>query len=605
MKKKGRRKSSNSSFNPNTISIGLYEALKRDLDGVEHVYAPTPVAAFYRDVQLRKFLSKFASDSDIQDQLHDEAFLAFRGVNDQIAKVNESFRLPDLAGLPVPDDVGLTLRRARMLAHFVLTPLSEDEWFYGCKSSTGSSIGVPYANTSPERKYTYPLSVSDGRLIPLWHRYRLFHPEFARSIDALNSKDVLVDEFAIVVSSRATTVEKSNSARRMIAVEPTVNMFFQQGLMNAMVRRLQAIGLDITSVPDVHRQKAYVNSIIASEDTIDFSHASDCVSKGFLEWLLPPSWYSKLDLVRCRSMFLGDDNVELEMISTMGNATTFPIETLVFWCIAVSAMYTVSEPNTRSLLPNWKYFSSCSVFGDDCITPSSSTDLFMRSTEAVGFIVNHDKSFFNGGYFRESCGGDFYRGCNVRPVFLRSPSSTKRSALEPWLYSFFNSIIQKYISYFGSVGYVYDKELFRFLFRTFNRSKILVKIVPDWFPDDAGLKIGEDFFRFQRAYDFSCSRISRDEHGTYRFSYCRFRYRHKHDWDDWLRYSLYKKAKLSSFSSFLRIESLYERSNPYVSLFSELPSNFSREQQHKYPIRRLGGYVVATAYTASWSPNFG
>jgi len=302
-------------------------------------------------------------------------------------------------------------------------------------------------------------------------------------------------------------------------------------------------------------------------------------------------------------MLFGEDTVGLEMISTMGNATTFPLETLVFWSIAVSATMTIAEPNSLSILPNTKYFSSVSVFGDDCITPSNVTACFMAATVAVGFIVNTDKSFFNGGCFRESCGGDYYRGYNVRPLHLEAPTSNKRSNLEPWLYAFANGIIKKYISYFGSLSYVYDKELFRYLFATFKKERLLVKVVPDWFPDDSGLKIGDECHRFQSAYDITFSKVSLSDQGVYAFNYCKFNYLHKESWDDHLRYSLFLKQRVGDVPRWLDGFSSLHGSVERTIALKKIPV-YRRPLKHEYNIRRLGGYVVAKGYTPSWSPNF-
>jgi hypothetical protein len=609
--KKGSKKTYRS-FNPKRMSIEFADALKLDLQSAGTMMAGNEVAALYRDTQIEKFLSKFSLlTDDTADLLEEEAFEKFFKCNETMAQVNLHFQCmvdDDPVAFPQSDErVKLVLRRARALAHYVLTPLSEDEYFYGCKSSIGSSIGVPYSNTAPERKYLYPISVSDKRLAPLWHRYMLFNPEFALAIANLNEHNPK-DMFEEVGASRATTVEKSANSRRMIAVEPVVNMFFQQGLMSALVRRLKVVGIDLARVPDKHVYLAWVNSLTASLDTIDFSSASDCVSAGFLRWLIPVKWYSAISLVRCPEMKIKGNNIPLEMISTMGNATTFPIETLVFWCIAVSSAMTVAEPQSKSLLPNENYFGSCSVFGDDCITPSSVTALFMAATKAVGFTINMDKSFFDGGYFRESCGGDFYRGYNVRPVYLRAPTNNKLSSLEPWLYALMNRIIPKYISYFGSLQYVYGRALFEAVFAIFRKERLLVKVVPDWFPDDAGLKIGGDLFRFQRAYDFRCSKLSRSDQGVWQFNYCRFQYRYKEDHHSHLRYCLMKKQYLGTLSSLLS----YEEDNLFVTFDNldyskEMPFRFLRKEslktRHRYNVRKLGGYVVASAVTAHWSPN--
>jgi hypothetical protein len=595
------------SFNPNVIAIELREALKRDLESpIKNMSSVPQVASFFKDVQIDKFLSKFSPSDVDSGPLEREAFAKFLRTNDHMALVNRHFLSGNSSPVAIdtgsPYDLDLVLRRAKALCYFVLTPLTEDEWFLGCKTSGGTSIGVPYSNTSPERKFTYPISVSDKKLAPLWSRYCLFDPEFAKSIDQLNCNARLGEKFTEVGASRATTVEKSVDSRRMIAVEPVVNMFFQQGLMDALIRRLEAVGLDVTNVPEKHRQIAFESSVTASYDTIDFASASDCVSLQFLRWLIPPAWFFAINLVRCPSMSIGGTVHELEMISTMGNATTFPIETLVFWSIAVSSVMTVSEPEHKSCIPSQEYFDTCSVFGDDCILPAKATSVFMDAATAVGFLINTEKSFFNGGNFRESCGGDFLHGYNVRPFYLKAPTSNKHSALEPWMYTILNGITKKYISYFGSTSYVYDKEIYRTLFAVFRKERLLVKVVPDWFPDDSGFRIGAEVHRFQSAYKIPFAKVSQSDQGLYRFSYCRFQYRHKEEWFDHVRYAMLQKQNVKDVR--LWLDGLDVLRNLQLKIYRYDMPVWRRRIKHLYNIRRLGGYVVATGYTPSWSPNF-
>jgi hypothetical protein len=191
------RKKSKRSFNPKIISIGLSDALKRDLERPLHVSGETPVSSFYRDAQNGKFLSKFSSSDADSSTLEKESFDKFLQMNSHMRTINEHFRSSIDSPVAINNgsvyDLDLVLRRAKALVKFVLTPLDEDEYFLGCKSSGGSSIGVPYSNTSPERKYTYPLSVSDKKLKPLWQRYKQFHPEFAKALLELNSDTILGD----------------------------------------------------------------------------------------------------------------------------------------------------------------------------------------------------------------------------------------------------------------------------------------------------------------------------------------------------------------------------------------------------------------------------
>jgi hypothetical protein len=189
-------------------------------------------------------------------------------------------------------------------------------------------------------------------------------------------------------------------------------------------------------------------------------------------------------------MSIGDVDVDLNMISTMGNAVTFPLETLVFWSLAHSTRLQLE--GTLSHFPEWEDRHLCSVFGDDCIVPSHMALDFIKVMESVGFICNEEKSFYADERFRESCGGDYLRGYDVRPFYLKSPSSNRMSALEPWLYIIGNRLISKYMLCFGKRNYVYDKELLRVLFGLFQKYNLEIKVVPMDFPDDAGLKISDD-----------------------------------------------------------------------------------------------------------------
>lgn len=592
MKKYRTCKKAKRSFDPKQVAIVLAEALKRDLQPTSHVLVGQEAASLFCDTQIDKFLSKFTLSNDQAALLETEAFEKFLEVNQEMAVVNSKFlNLRDdslMKSLGCSHEVDLCLRRARALAHFVLSRFDMDEFFLGCKSSQGSSIGVSFSDTSPERKYSYPISVSHEKLVPLWRNYMKYDSRFSESIRLMNSS-IISDEFIFEGASRATTVDKSTDSRRMIAVEPVVNMFFQQGLHYAMRKRLESVGIDLPKVPAKHERLAFEGSITSKFDTIDFSSASDRVSREFLKWLIPPQWFAMIDLCRSSCMKIQDRNIDLEMISTMGNATTFPIETLVFWCIATSVARTVNDNGKREVMPDYRTFSLCSVFGDDCILPAGSSDLFIEVSETVGFVVNRQKSFYNGGHFRESCGSDYFHGVNIRPVFLRAPHNQNMSSLEPWLYSSANGLLKKYRMYFGDLSYVYDKELFKTLFRLFNQNTIKIKIVPDWFPDDSGLKIASDLFRFQRHYSFSLSTIAKSVHGTYKISYCRFRYRQKEVWNEYLRYSLYLKGSyVSDLKAYVNIHG--KAKWPY--------SDFKSELKHEYPVRRIGGYVVASALTS-------
>jgi hypothetical protein len=65
------------------------------------------------------------------------------------------------------------------------------------------------------------------------------------------------------------------------------------------------------------------------------------------------------------------------------------------------------------------------VFGDDLIVPSDCGHLILGSLRYLGFKVNRNKTFGTG-KFRESCGGEYYDGHDVTPVYLLTYPSRRR-----------------------------------------------------------------------------------------------------------------------------------------------------------------------------------
>jgi hypothetical protein len=98
----------------------------------------------------------------------------------------------------------------------------------------------------------------------------------------------------------------------------------------------------------------------------------------------------------------------------MGNGFTFPLQTAIF-AACVTAVYKVKD-----LRVNHGHHSprNYSVFGDDIIVDCRAYDLVVDMLNLMGFDVNRDKSF-NQGFFRESCGHDYFSGHNVRGVYLQ------------------------------------------------------------------------------------------------------------------------------------------------------------------------------------------
>lgn len=92
----------------------------------------------------------------------------------------------------------------------------------------------------------------------------------------------------------------------------------------------------------------------------------------------------------------------------MGNALTFPVESLIFWALVRSGIKVSHGVNCDDIL----------VFGDDILFPAKYYDSVIRMLSMAGCKPNTGKTF-RSGLFRESCGVDAFNGVNVTPYRTR------------------------------------------------------------------------------------------------------------------------------------------------------------------------------------------
>jgi len=236
-------------------------------------------------------------------------------------------------------------------------------------------------------------------------------------------------ETDIVQGSRLSFVPKTTEISRTICTEPVLNMLFQKG-MGAVLEDLlvQVCGIDLSLQPDKNRYLALLGSQDGRFGTIDLSSASDSMSLGLVTEFFPRHVSTLLELARSRYTILPDGTkVELHMISSMGNAYTFPLQTIFFASLVYGAYRVKGIPFDRPFRHSLGNFA---VFGDDIICRAEVYDLLVKMLSICGFSVNVNKSF-NTGLFRESCGHDYFDGHNVRGVYIKTlrTSSDKYSAI--------------------------------------------------------------------------------------------------------------------------------------------------------------------------------
>lgn len=212
-----------------------------------------------------------------------------------------------------------------------------------------------------------------------------------------------------VRGNRFTTVPKDCEKDRGIAVEPSINLFYQLGYGRLLRERLFRAGLDLVNAQGLHRRVACENSLTGRLATLDLSNASDTICRTLVELLLPTRWFEALNDLRSPCTFIENRWVLLEKFSSMGNGFTFELETLIFFSISKAALQMAGQPSQTGV--------DVFVFGDDIIVPSEGASTVIAALKLFGFSLNKEKSFVEGP-FRESCGGDYFRGVDVRPYFL-------------------------------------------------------------------------------------------------------------------------------------------------------------------------------------------
>lgn len=220
-----------------------------------------------------------------------------------------------------------------------------------------------------------------------------------------------------VRGNRFTSVPKDAWRRRGICIEPSINLFYQLGVGKWISDRLgKVLGWRKETQQDLHRYLARLGSVFGNLATIDLSNASDTVCSALVKLLLPSDWFRLLSSLRSSHTLVRGRWVKLEKFSSMGNGFTFELETLLFRCIADSVLEI--RTSRGNVIDETFFGKSVTTFGDDIICPSSISADVIATLEFLGFKINKSKTFISGD-FRESCGGDYFRGLDVRPHFLK------------------------------------------------------------------------------------------------------------------------------------------------------------------------------------------
>lgn len=215
--------------------------------------------------------------------------------------------------------------------------------------------------------------------------------------------------------SRVQFVPKTAQKLRTVCMEPIGNMYFQEGFASALIKYFEhhpylRRRIKLTD-QEQNRSLAEEGSYYGYYSTIDLSAASDSVlDRHIQEWFDNSSLYFILELTRSKKCVLPSGRLlNMKKFAPMGSALCFPVECIVFAAIVEYSIWQYGD-NPKD--------SHYSIYGDDIIVETKYVKFVMDNLVTFGFKVNTEKSFYNIGSinFRESCGGEYINGVDVKPA---------------------------------------------------------------------------------------------------------------------------------------------------------------------------------------------
>jgi hypothetical protein len=292
------------------------------------------------------------------------------------------------------NDYASVLFKAQRKIAAILGPLNVDAIIDLAGWGPGSTLKIKRRSASSANKFRSKIELTPALLKVFQKPW--FQAQFPH----------WVMNFREYEGNKVITVPKNAKTNRVIAVEPSGNLYLQKGVGSYIRDRLLHFGVDLTD-QSTNQKFAWFASKGNDIATVDFSAASDTISSQLVLDLLPFDWFQMLDLLRSPRGYVKDNLIEYEKFSSMGNGFTFELESLIFYALAC-AYCDEDDP-----------LSTCiSVYGDDLVLPSKYITGFEDLCLHVGFKINMSKSYWSG-YYRESCGYHYWDGHDITPIYLR------------------------------------------------------------------------------------------------------------------------------------------------------------------------------------------
>lgn len=347
------------------------------------------------------------------------------------------------------------LQRARKIIRGILGKYSEEEMFAYVQYGKRAASGVPAKHAYLDVKMgNSSCSVSQSRVFGRYLKtdavfadyYSLYLSEvmcndfFPESMHRtayrqgndlppfwFGSNDGFVDTLAM------TNVPKSYKIDRGIVPTTVIGTLFT-GAIGRYIREKCKMIFDIRKLQTKHRIWAKRYSETKKYVTADLSNASNSFPAWIINALVPRDWYHALSELRIPNYSYKDQTYFGMSYMMMGIGYTFDLETLLFYAIVKAVEELLELPSRR-----------ISVYGDDLIYHRDLHRHLVYVLDKLGFTINEDKTFV-WEPFRESCGGDYYRGIDVRPFQPEGQyKELRRSQYVPLVYKTINGLLARWL----------------------------------------------------------------------------------------------------------------------------------------------------------------
>lgn len=452
---------------------------------------------FKAEVQIRDLFKRYRFSKDLysENELRHLAITKYLSVQDRLAALKFN---------AFPAFVERVLNIAASYISKVLGVYDDEEHHRLCVHGKRATVGIPAREACEAARWNLPISGSLDQIH--WFHSEMGGNWMVKDYITKQLKSSNTQIYQCVDELTLTLVPKTFKSLRIIMPNTTIGAYQSSGIGEMIRKRLKKIGYNISTLQEKHRKLARKASLTGKLVTADLSSASDSITDALVKRLLPSDWYSVLAENRVKNVKI-DTHKTIETLSfcTMGIGYTFPLQTLIFLSLlkAIEKVYYKFRPNLIS------------VYGDDMIYHKAIHDYVVIIFKWLGFEINKEKTFSQG-HFRESCGGDFFRGVDVRPFQPRNDhNNVDRLTYESVLYKYINGLRRRWTEH-------EIPRTLEFLCHELSRVVDGIKVVPTDYPDDSGVCVVlADLPKFIQEVNYvSPKHIG---HGIFRFIYLRYK----------------------------------------------------------------------------------